>query len=492
MNAETELKTVKEQYRKCVNYNVLCDYYDKSRQHENFYLGNQWRGVNAPDLDKPVLNFIRRVCSFLTAMVTSDDISVFLSPYIYTARDSRKADLLNIELERVIESAKLKSGARRTVQEAVINGDGYLYWLCDGGRIGCETIKGTNIMFANPYLDDVQKQPYILVEKRDYLDNVRRTAAKNRQGAKRIKADENYMNSIESEPMVTLITKMYKKAGKVWYMQFTKDSVVTPPVCLGYSLYPVAKFTWDRRSGSYHGMGVVENLIPNQIAVNKLWAMALLHQKNMAFPKVFFDKTKIDRWTNRVGAAIAVIGNPSEAVASSFKAEDMSGQLVDLVEKTIAFTKEFMGANDTSLGNVTPQNTSAILAVQRSATIPLENQKQEFYQFLEDCVLIILDIMKNDFGIRYVQTANSDGQYTAKLFDFSQIDSGQLSWSIQADNSTPWSEGLQMQTLENLYARQILTDAYDYVRAIPSSQLKNKDRILKKLESHRQQTKAGE
>ncbi len=482
MNIETDLKSVMAEYRRTVNYNILTDYYEKSRMHENFYLGNQWYKVNAPDLDKPVLNFIRRVCSFLTAMVTSDDINVFVSPYISSPDSVEKADVINIELERIIERAKLKSICRNVVRDGVVNGDGYLYWMFDGQTAACEIIKGTNIMFANPYLNDVQKQPFIMIEKREYLEKVKKTAKKNRQNATAVKADENYMNSIESVPMVTLITKMYKKDGKVWYMQFTKDCIVTPPKPLGYRLYPFAKFTWDRQNDSCRGMGAVENLIPNQIAVNKLWAMALMHQKSMAFPKIFFDKTKIDSWSNKVGAAIGVIGNPNEAVATSFKAADMSDQLVELVEKTIAFTKEFMGANDTSLGNVTPQNTSAILAVQRSATIPLENQKQEFYQFLEDSVLIMLDIMRVDYGKRYVRTAVGDGVYKHRIFDFSTLDRSRFSQSIQADTSTPWSEGLQMQTLENLYAKQILTDARDYVAAIPSSQLKNKQRILKKLD----------
>lgn len=70
---------------------------------------------------------------------------------------------------------------------------------------------------------------------------------------------------------------------------------------------------------------------------------------------------------------------------------------------------------------------------------------------------------------------------TMEKFDYSAIDVSQLSWMVQADNTTPWSESVQMQTLEKLYAKQILTDAYDYVQAIPSSQLKNKQQILKKI-----------
>ena len=481
MKIDTSLDGILTRYRKCTNYNLMTDYYNKTSQHEDFYIGDQWKGVNAPDLDKPVLNFIRRVCSFLGAMVTSDDIQVFVSPYVHSRENIRNADIMNIALQQVFENSKMAVMARKAVLDGLVTGDGYLYWYNEDKTVKCELLKTTNVLFANPYVNDLQKQPFILIEQREYLDKVIAIAQSNGQDTNNIRADDDFVAGITGVPMTTLITQLYKKDGKVWYTQVTRHAVITPPVCMGYSLYPVAKFSWDIRRDSYHGMGVVENLIPNQIAVNKLWAMALLHQKTMAFPKIFYDKTKLDRWTNKVGAAIGVIGNPNDAIATSFKANDMSRQLMELVEKTIAYTKEFMGANDTSLGNVNPENTSAILAVQRSATIPLENQKLAFADFLEDCVLIIMDIISTDWGEKIIETPTDNG-YTMEKFDYSAIDVSQLSWLVQTDNSTPWSESVQMQTLENLYAKQILTDAYDYVRAIPSTQLKNKQQILKKLE----------
>jgi len=477
LKINTDLSGIMQRYRRCTDYNLQTDYYTKTALHQDFYIGDQWKGVNAPDLDKPVLNFIRRVCSFLAAMVASQDIQVFVNPYVHTEENTRIADIMNIALQQVVETSKLNVMARKAVLDGLVTGDGWLYWYSDNGTIKCDLLKGTNVLFANPYVSDVQKQPFILIEHREYLDTVIETARENGQNIQHIQPDKGCTAGL---PMVTLITQLYKQDGKVWYTQVTKDCIITPPVCLGGSLYPIAKFTWDMRTDSYHGIGVVENLIPNQIAANKLWAMALLHQKTMAFPKIFFDKTKLDKWTNRVGAAIGVIGNPHDAVATSFKANDMSNQLMDLVEKTIAYTKEFMGANDTSLGNVNPENTSAILAVQRSATIPLENQKLAFSDFLENCVMIIMDIIRTQWGERYLQLpAESTG--TMEKFDYSAIDVSQLSWMVQADISTPWSESVQMQTLEKLYAKQILTDAYDYVQAIPSSQLKNKQQILKKI-----------
>lgn len=482
MKIETGCSEIMEEYRKCTNYNLLVDYYNKTKQHEDFYLGKQWQGVYAPDLDKPVLNFIRRVCSFLTAMVASRDISVFVSPYIHTNESMECADMLNIQLEKIIEGTKLKNLSYSVVMDGVVTGDGYLYGYYDDKTVKFQLIKGTNVLFANPYSSDVQSQPFILIEHREYIDNVIEKARRKGLRIKNLKPDESLRESIETMPMVTVITKLYKKDGQVWYTEVTKDAVVTPEECLGYGRYPIASFSWDRQKNSYHGMGAVENLIPNQIAVNKLWAMALHHQKTMAFPKIFFDRTKLDGWTNKVGAAIGVIGNPNDAVATSFKANDMSRQLMELVEKTISYTKEFMGANDTSLGNVAPQNTSAILAVQRSATIPLENQKQAYIQFIEDCVMIIADIMSSRYGERFVPSNDGSGETVMKSVDFSKIDAKDYSWTIQTEDSTPWSEGIQMQTLENLYTKQILTDAYDYVQAIPSTQLKNKRQILKKLD----------
>ncbi|MFQ7004766.1 MAG: hypothetical protein ACLRRT_14530 [Ruthenibacterium lactatiformans] len=44
----------------------------------------------------------------------------------------------------------------------------------------------------------------------------------------------------------------------------------------------------------------------------------------------------------------------------------------------IEYTRDTMGASDAALGNVTPDNTSAIIAVQKATSMPLELQRQDF------------------------------------------------------------------------------------------------------------------
>lgn len=44
-----------DEYQQGVSYNYNIDLYDKVRKNESFFIGNQWEGVDAPDLDKPVL-----------------------------------------------------------------------------------------------------------------------------------------------------------------------------------------------------------------------------------------------------------------------------------------------------------------------------------------------------------------------------------------------------------------------------------------------------
>ena len=77
-------------------------------------------------------------------------------------------------------------------------------------------------------------------------------------------------------------------------------------------------------------------------------------------------------------------GNPNEAIATAFKAPDISSQVLALLKQMMNDTAELMGASEAALGTVKPDNTSAIVAVQNATAAPLELTKMEFYRFTED------------------------------------------------------------------------------------------------------------
>lgn len=482
------------EYENCTDYNNSIGLYSTVRQNENFYIGKQWEGLNAPDLDKPVLNFLKRVCSYIVAMLVSDDIGIEINSFDKATETVNAAKFLESEVKRVIERTKAKANARDMLRNCVVDGDGCFYWYFDAdkgghnevkGEIALELIDNTRIFFGNPFERDVQKQPFVLITKREQVSAVRERARKNGQPTQSIRADygSDYADErgYDANDLVTVIVKLYKKDGKVCFCETTRNAVIRPETRTEYSLYPVSYMNWERVKNSYHGQAVVTGLIPNQIAVNKLWAMAIRHQHTLAFPKVFYDRMKIKEWNNRVGEAVGVAGNPNDAVATSFRAEGMSNQLTEIVDKTISYTKEFMGASDAALGNVNPTNASAIIAVQKATAAPLELQRLSFYAFVEDYVRVIIEMICAHYGPRFSTYIDENGEEISGIIDFGKIKPDEIELNVEVGASAYWSELSQINSLDNLFAKGVISDALLYLESVPEGYIRNKNRIIKSL-----------
>lgn len=481
-------ESVFREYEKGESFNRRIDLYENVRKNEDFYIGDQWKGVYAPDLEKPVINFIKRTVSYLISMIVSDDVGVAVAPAGRDPDSGFLADALSGEVENVIERTKAKTLARDMLKSCAVDGDGCFYFWFEpsggaGGRIRAESVDNTRVIFGNPYVKEVEDQPYILIMRR-------RPAEELRVEAKAAGADnweailpEGAADFDEGsdDGMATELIRLWKENGTVHFMSTARECVLKKPADSGMRRYPIAWMNWESVKNCYHGRAAVTGVIPNQIFVNKLWAMAMEHEKRMAFPKLFYDMTKIRQWTNRVGQAIGVAGDPNTAVASSFRAGDMSQQVLQLVEKTISYTKECLGATDVALGNVALDNTSAIIALQNAAAAPLALQKLGFYQFWEDCVLIIVDMIRSYYGVREVFF--DTGEEAASTFiDFSAIDPETMELRVDVGPASYWSELVQVETADNLYKNGIITDAVTYLESVPDKYIRNKRRLIERLE----------
>ena len=478
------------EYQKGVSYNQSIELYDKVRKNENFFIGNQWEGVDAPDLDKPVFNILKRVCNMFIAQIVSDDISASANTFVHSADSDKAMKIISQEIERAIEYSRAKQKSRRVLRNACVDGDGCLYAYFNPnektgqsakGLVSLEVIDNTNIIFDNTATPDVQSQGHIILVLRKKLSEVIHEARQNgidESQIAKIRVDNESELGDERDDCVTLLIRFWKENGKVYCCKATKDAFVKEPFDTGLLLYPVAFMNWESVKNSYHGQAAITELLPNQIFINKCYAMGMDYVKKMAFPKLIYDKNRFPNgFSNRIGEAIKIEGGVNDAIATAFKMPDMSGAVMELVEKTMVYTKEYMGASDASLGNIRPNNAAAIIATQKASNAPLELIRQSFYQFVEDYVRIFVDIMRAYYGVRDINGENGE----IERFDFATLSDYDFNLNVNVGASAYWSEIMQVQTADNLFGCGIISDPEIYLNSIPDAYIKNKQKIIQSI-----------
>lgn len=525
IKAKTDPQSIWEQYQQGRRYKEAINLYEDVRLNENFYLGRQWEGLNAPDLPKPVLNFLKRVVTYVIATISSNDIAVSLSPHDDTNQDKElTAKAVSRQLEKVIENTKFKSALRQRIRDVAVDGDACMYFRFDPdiqtgqaaqGDIVCESIDNINVIFGNAYNRDVQTQPYIIICQRKKVGELKRECRESGVPEDQIQLIQEDTDTYQREKgddanLCTKLIKLWKENGEIWYTSTTEKAVIDKPTNTGLNLYPVAWMSWDEVKSSYHGQALLTGLIPNQIEVNRLFACYVRSVSMNAFPKIVYDSDKIAKWTNKAGEAIATrgigVGRVNDYV-TAIRGGDVSYQVMEVIQQTVTMTRDFMGASDAALGNVKPDNTSAIIAVQQASSMPLEIQRMNLFQFTEDCVRIMMDIMRSYYGVRTVTldepirqpvTDEIGNQVTDEMgnpathdigqleLDFSTFDTINYDTNVDVGASSYWSELMQVQTMDNLFAKGIITDAVLYLESIPGKYLKNRDKIIASVKEQQQ------
>lgn len=413
-----------ELYESGRTYNSQINLYNTVDINEAFYLGDQWHGLNAPDIDKPVFNQIRQTINYNVATIVSDDVSIALSPSIPSSEDERYLNCVAKEVDRVREQMDMETVNRESLRNAAVDGDTaiYLYWDNDiktgqptKGDIRCQLIENTNCIFGNPHDYRVQEQPYIIIVLRRFLEDVIDEAVQNgmseTDARDKIKADDdsNQGETYSSDTkLVTELITLYRKTAEegaeptIHAVISTQNVIIREEWDLKYGLYPVAWMNWLRSRRSYHGVSIVSEMIPAQIQLNKLIANYLRCTSMYAWQKVVYNRAKIRKWDNRIGVNIAVDGNPADAYAVLVPGAGASADVTNALEWIKSNIKESSGANDAALGQMKSDNTSAIIAMQEANTVPLDLQRRGYYSFQEQIVRIILDMLRVNAGTRYI------------------------------------------------------------------------------------------
>ncbi len=506
------VKLAWEQYEAGKDYKRRIGLYETVRQNERFYRGQQWQPSEGAELPHPVFNVVRRIIDYLVCSVASSNLTISFTdeglPFLSKTSDREQLrhtlEVLSANAAYRWEKSGLDYKLLRLLTDAAITGDGVIYCYFDhtvntpqlfSGDIVSDVIDNVNLFVADVNSADLQSQDYIIIAGRASVSSLRHEASDfgaSEDDIKKILPDGDCqsqsgdMAAFEleggNEAKATYIIKFWREDGRVVFEKSTKECTIKRAKT-DCRLYPVAYLNWMPTKNSFHGTSPITSLIPNQRFINRAYAMAMKHMIDTAFSKVIYDKSKIPEWTNNVGEAIAAVGggNISDAV-SVVGTGELQGGYMELIESAIEVTKDMMGATESALGNIEASNTSAILALQETSRIPLEQVRSAYYKCVEDMANIWADMMCAYYpSERLIPYGSADGGI-AEAVDLSAIKGGFLSARVDVAEISRYSAASAQNMLDKLLENGHISPAA-YVKRLPSGMLMNRQALIDELEA---------
>lgn len=510
---------INKKFEKAFDFKQQIGLYDTVQINEEFFVGKQWEGVQANGLPTPTFNFLKQVVNFQVATITSDNMALqatplpSVSPYS-AAQVETITEVLNHQYAAIIERNHFVSQLRQFMRNAAVDGDGCIYTYFDPtiengqmvkGEIVTEIIENTRVHFGNPNCRDVQNQPHIILSRRELVEDVQYRAEKYLEAGicgmnpEDITADsEKFCNKYDSytDDKVTVLTYLYRNrdTGTIWCVESTEKGILRKAYDTKYTRYPLVWLSWDYIQDCYHGQAMITGLIPNQKFINKMFAMVGISLMTTAFPKVIYDKNRIRNWDGAVGTAVGVAGNVDN-VARTIDGATVNPQIAQFINLAVDKSRSFLGASDVAMGDSRPDNTSAIIALQRAANTPMEMTKQNMHQCVEDLARIWQDIMSVRYGVRTVEVSmhmDEPGEQPLgmqlppqpfmKPFDFAQLKNFPVAIKQDVGASSYWSEMANMQTLDNLLMNHHIT-LQQYLERLPNGYISKKQELIRQVKA---------
>ncbi len=426
---------------------------------------------------------------------------------------SAMSDYFRVQSERL----QFDDKKERVLRNAYNSGSGVLYTYWDSGvktglyademrhtpitgDIACEVLDIENVYFGDPTDDDVQRQPFIIVANRQTVESVRREAKANGvpdeeilqitadNGTEHMAGELGAAGDRHGVDKVTVLTKFYKEwnttgtAYTVKAVKVTEKVTVRPPWDTGLRRYPFAVYLWERRRNCAYGDSEVTYLIPNQIAINRMITASVWAVMVMGMPIMVVDGDAVTGpVSNEPGQIITVNGVEGDVrqVAGFLNPPQFSPAFSNNVEQMIEQTLTQSGANSAALGDVRPDNASAIIAVREAATMPLTMQKNRFYTFVEDVARIWADYWLAKYGRRALKVVEDSGTWYMP-FDSARYRDLLITTRIEVGTCNLWSEAQSIATLDNLFDREIL-DVGQYLSRLPRGTVPNVEGLLRDL-----------
>lgn len=502
--------------------------YEQSKINERFFAGDQWHGARCGN-DRPLVrhNVIKRIGEYKMSQVLSEPVTVSysadgipdtvglkgsVSEKLRTiAKDGTMQFSGNADTEEIntvmsalgnyrnvtAERVGFTGLCEQMMRNAYISGSSvmYTYWdpdiktglYADAGRsvpisgdINCEVLDINDVYFGDPYSDNVQQQPYIIIASLCSVGEVYREAAA-------FGADASTLHSISEGGnggkilVLTRLYKEYKENGEFSVMctRVTERAVVRQPFDTRLRMYPITVFVWEKRNNMIYGDSEITYLIPNQIAINRMITAKVWAAMTMGMPLMVINgDTVTDNITNDPGQIIKIYGS-NEDVAGAVKyvtPPDFSSSFDEGINTLIENTLTQSGANEASRGDSSPDNATAILALQNMSQIPLRLIRSRFYAMIEEIARIWADFWITQYGNRRIKMEDENGVWYMPFVSERYRDLV-ISARVDVSPCAVYSLKEQLEVLGGLYDKGIIDDR-QYLLRLPAGIVPDVESII--------------
>ena len=525
----TDFYEIWQRYDKSKNYMDKKGILIKSEKCWQMYTGKQWEAVeDSQGMENlPMLNFIKPTVDYKVSTVAQHSITALFSdlngdrevpigttfdefgmeiPMVTTT--SEIVDKMNDLFAISWEKAKMNRIAWKTLKHSAIESDAYCYWG-EGGdtRRSPQIIHNTQMRLGDENINNIQDQPWIIIEERLDPAIVReraRLAGVKSDDIKLIQPDKELettlLNKEEVKGKVTSLLYMEKdiKTGVVSVGRCTKQVMYEPlhkvqqrkggeDYGIGLTMYPIVPMIWLELPNNARGVSEVEQLIPNQLELNKTLARRAISIKMTAYPRLAYDDSSVanPEALDKVGAAIKLNGGNAQAVSSmiSYLApQAMSGDAKLLSDELLNESRTLAGASDAQLGNIDLSRVSGTAAqtIRDQQQVPLNEQVSMYQDFVENVALLWFEL----WSVYYPDGLSMDG------VDITAEEIGAVTPSVRVDiaEDTTLSKMAAQQELTNLFNNNKITFE-EYAEAYPEHSSIPKD-VLTSIVAKRQEQMA--
>lgn len=500
-----------EEYEKGLNYMRMRNIFADTDRNYRMYNGDQWYGVKVEGIEPVQYNIIETIVNYKTSTINENLWAPKFSSENFESKEYRKTaervcELLDRKAAKVWEKDQMDQKIREISDDSCINDEGVMYVAYDKDNQNPinEVIEKNDIQYGNEQSSDIQSQPYIIIRQRKPVSTVQELAKKmgvSKDKIQYIVGDNNTAEQagddakLEKNDMCTLITKMWKENGTVWYSKAVQKVVIEEPTDTELTLYPIAHFVWNEKKGNARGEGEVRHLIPNQLELNKTFMRVCLTVKQSAYVQKVINPEKIANpdAVDRIGGIIKTTGQVDDVskIFTYIQPASMSTDVGKLTNDIISITRELKNAGDIATGGINPEQASgrAILAIQNASKQPMSKQATGLKRFIEDLARIWLDMWTvytpNGMTLEEDETDPMTGEEYTTLVEIPASVLENLKGTVKVDVTpvSPFDKYAQELSLENLlkggyFTAQRVGELRIYAETLPDDATMPKQKLL--------------